>query len=76
MSPNEHIFKRLFGDLVYLPYNKQILFYKIQMNLETYRQHPDVEIPNDVYFDVFLYENYDELVDWCQKTNKTIQYIN
>ena len=66
----EETFERLFGDLVYLPYNKRILLLKI----ERYLANEDYSM--DFFFDVFLYENYDDLMKWCEKTNRTIQYLD
>ena len=70
MSNIEETFERLFCDQVFLPFNKQILLYKI----ERYLANDDYSM--DFFFDVFLYENYDNLVKWCANTNRTIQYLN
>lgn len=70
MTNHDEIFQRLFGQQVYLPFNKRILLHKIKYYLE------NQDYSADFYFDVFIYENYEELVAWCEKNNKTIQYID
>lgn len=70
MTNNEETFEKLFGQQVYLPFNKNILLHKIRYYLEK------EEYGADFYFDIFIYENYEELVAWCEKNNKTIQYID
>ena len=84
----KEIFQNLFGQQVYLPFNKRILLFKIKLYLEgvtspSYTPKPtgsgmpeNEEYHADFYFDVFLYDNYDELVQWCIETGKTIQYLD
>lgn len=70
MSNIEEIFEKLFSDQVYLPFNKQILMFKIERYLA------NNDYCTDLFFDVFLFQNYEDLVEWCDKTNRTIQYLN
>ncbi len=78
LSPtrNEVLFEKLFCNDVFLPFNKRILLLKIQKYLETFDGKCEEDIRPDLYFDVFIYENYEELVSWCEKTGRTIQYLD
>jgi len=67
---NKEIFQNLFGHQSYLPFNKRILLLKIRRCLE------EEVYSADLYLDVFLYENYEELVEWCNAKGKTIQYLD
>jgi hypothetical protein len=77
LSPtrNEVLFEKLFCNDVFLPFNKRILLVKIQKYLETFDGNVEDMRPS-MYFDVFIYENYEELVSWCEKTGRTIQYLD
>ena len=74
MNNIEETFEQLFEDHVFLPYNQRILLCKIQRYLRNTIANDDAI--TDFIFDVFLYVNYAELVKWCQKTNRTIQYLD
>ena len=84
---NKEIFQNLFGHQSYLPFNKRILLLKIRrcfdiplsVGVAKGALPPRLEeevYSADLYLDVFLYENYEELVEWCNAKGKTIQYLD
>ena len=69
-SPSlEDIFNNLFGHQSVIPFvGKKFLEGKINH----YRTHNIKRA--DLYFDIFIYENYDAFKEYCEKNDKKLQF--